>query len=252
MLLVGMVSTFFVASVALAASDAPKARTPNLSDAVRGTEAATSFRYAISIAVDRRTDPARVLEVHGVSGDGQLFVRVRQAVVQLFDGTKVPGPEAAAMIDGPYLYERAPAGIAVNGTITWLRVPIAKIGRFSPVMGAVRALTPMPLLRVLGESHAAATSRIASKFAGMVRYDDPIVRAAITHLTGGVEFHDLRVTAEIGADGLVHGVGITGLTADGSTTLTITAHLFAFGRPVHLTPPAGTALMDQQLLTLAE
>ena len=53
-------------------------------------------------------------------------------------------------------------------------------------------------------------------------------------------------------DGLIHGIRVTGITADGTTTLDIQARLFAFGRPVHLTPPAEGTFMDQQLMQLSE
>ncbi len=78
------------------------------------------------------------------------------------------------------------------------------------------------------------------------------MRTAITRLSGGVEFRDLRVTAQVGTDGLVDGIGVTGTTADRATTLDIEARLYAFGRPVHLTPPAEGTFVDQQLTQLAE
>jgi hypothetical protein len=217
-------------AAALLGAPAASARTAGLAHAVRATEAASSFRYSIVISVMRASVPTQ-LTVRGVSGGGKLFVSARQA----------SGSEAAAMIDGPFLYERAPNGVAVGGTIRWLRVSIATIGQSSAVLNAVRTMTPAPLLRVLGESHA-----------GKARYDDPIVRSAITRLSGGVEFHDLRVSARLGDDGLVHGLRVTGHTADGTTKLDIKARLFAFGRPVHLTPPAEGTFVDQQLLQLAE
>src|ERR1700757_3810299 len=109
-LAIALVSTFLVASVSLAATGGTKPRTSSLTRAVRGTEAASSFRYSMVITVVRRKNPVNVVQVHGVSARGQLFVRVRQAKVVLADGTPVPGPEAVALIDGPFLYERAPAG----------------------------------------------------------------------------------------------------------------------------------------------
>jgi hypothetical protein len=227
------------AAAALLASAAASAHSASATHAIRATQSTASFRYSIVISVVRANLPAR-LTVRGVSGPGQLFVRARQP----------SGVEAAAMIDGPFLYERAPNGISVNGSIRWLRVPIEAIGRSSALLNAVRAMTPAPLLRVLGESRAAPVR--AGGFAGDVRYDDPIVRTAITRFSGGVEFHDLRVTATLGGDGLIHGIRVTGITADGTTTLDIDARLFAFGRPVHLTPPAEGTFMDAHLVQLAE
>jgi hypothetical protein len=227
-------------AVALLTASVASARAQNLGPAVRATESAPSFRYAIAIAVARTEAPTTGLSIQGVSGRGQLFVHVRQ----------IPGRDAAAMIDGPFLYERAPSGVVVNRTIRWLRVPIASIGSASTVINAVRSLTPFPLLRVLGESRAGPAG--ANAFAGTVSYDDPIVRSAITRFSGGVEFRDLRVTARLGDGGLVDRVDVTGTTADGTTTLDIKARLYAFGLPVHLTPPAEGTFVDQQLLQLAE
>jgi hypothetical protein len=228
-----------VFAAALLAAPAASARTTDAGRAIRATESASSFRYSIVISVVRSSSPAQ-LTLRGVSGPGKLFVSARQA----------SGSEAAAMIDGPFFYERAPNGVAVDGTIRWLRVPIVAGGRSAAALDAVRTMTPTPLLRVLGESHARPTR--ASGFAGKVDYDDPIVRSAITRLSGGIEFHNLRVLARLGDDGLIHGIRVTGTTADGTTTLDIRARLFAFGRPVHLTPPAEGTFMDQQLVQLAE
>lgn len=228
-----------VITAALLGTPTASARTPGLAHAIRATEGTSSVRYSIVISVVRPSLPAQ-LTLRGVSGRGKLFVSARQA----------SGSEAAAMIDGPFFYERAPNGVAVDGTIRWLRVPIDAIGRASAALNAVRTMTPAPLLRVLGESHATPTRE--SSFAGKVSYDDPIVRSAITRLSGGIEFHDLRVTAKLGADGLIHNIRVTGITADGMTTLDIHARLFAFGRPVQLTPPAEGTFIDQQLVQLSE
>jgi hypothetical protein len=224
-LLIGLVAA------ALICAPGASAHEQSLSRAVRATESAPSFRYSIAIGVQRAHAPAELLRVRGVSGRGQLFVHVEQA----------GGREAAAMIDGPFLYEQAPNGVIVNGTIRWLRVPVAAIGPAANALNAVRTMTPSPLLRVLGESRA-----------GRVDYNDPIVRGAITRLSGGVEFRSLHVSAQTAADGLIHGIRVTGVTADGTTKLDIEARLYAFGRPVHLTPPAEGTFVDAQLLQLAE
>jgi hypothetical protein len=226
-------------AVTLLGASTASARSFSSTRAIRATEAASSVRYSIVVSVVRGGVPAQLV-LRGVSGRGKLFVSARQA----------SGSVSAAMIDGPFFYERAPNGIAVDGTIRWLRVPIAAIGRSAPALDVVRSLTPGPLLRVLGESHAAPTG--GSGFSGKVQYDDPIVRSAITRFSGGIEFHDLRVLAKLGDDGLIHGIRVTGITADGMTTLDIQARLFAFGRTVHLTPPAEGTFMDQQLVQLAE
>src|SRR5262249_3838835 len=131
-------------AVTLLWSSTGSARSQRLGSAVRATESAPSFRYAIAISVTRAEAPPTGLSIHGVSGRGQPFVHVRQ----------IPGRDGAAMIDGPFLYERASSRVVVDRSIQWLRVPIASIGKASSVVNAVRSLTPLPLLRVLGESHA--------------------------------------------------------------------------------------------------
>ncbi len=82
-------------------------------------------------------------------------------------------------------------------------------------------------------------------------YDDPVVVAALQGLMGGIQFRDLRVTAWVGRDGLLHGIRIAGRTADRKTTFELKATLFAFGRAVHLTPPAEGTFVDRQLQQLS-
>ena len=44
---------------------------------------------------------------------------------------------------------------------------------------------------------------------------------------------------------------VTGTTADKSKSVTVTAHLFGFGRPVRVTPPREGTFIDQKLQSLA-
>jgi len=164
------------------------------------------------------------------------------------DGTKVPGPSGAALLDGPFLYERAPDNIVVQGTLRWLRLSTARLSKASDDLQAVRAMTPSPLLRVLGEAHMwQAGTRL---YRGTVAYDDPIVRTALARLTGGIEFRHLRLSAFVGRDGLLHRLLLTGRTADRKTTLQLSARFYSFGRPVHVSPPAPGTFMDEDLLQL--
>jgi hypothetical protein len=250
-LLLGFVSTFAVASVALAATGgkAPKA---TLVQAVSQTSRASTMRYVLDIAITRAHYPAMRLQVHGTRGRGALFIHVQQFSTVLADGTAVPGPHQSALIDGPFLYEGSPNGVAVLGHIRWLRVPLARLGPGSKVVATVHSLSPAPLLRLLDEwSHARMRSPNGI-FHGSVAYDDPIVLAALSGLTGGIEFRNVRFWARIGNDGYVHSIHVTGRTADGSRMLNVTARLFAFGRPVRLIPPGEGTFMDQKTLSLAE
>jgi hypothetical protein len=71
-------------------------------------------------------------------------------------------------------------------------------------------------------------------------------------VTGGIQFRDLRVVATLGGDGLVHSITISGRTADSSVLFRLDARLFAFGKPVSVTPPAEGTFIDKQLLSLQE
>lgn len=250
-LLLGFVSTFAVASVALAATGgkAPKA---TLVQAVDNTNHASTLRYVMDIAVTRARYPALRLHVQGTRGRGALFVRLQQTSTVLADGTAVHGPHQSVFIDGPFLYEGSPNGVAVLGHIRWLRIPLARLGSGSKVVSTVHNLSPAPLLRLLDEWSRAHMRTRTGAFRGTVAYDDPIVLTALSGLTGGIEFRDVQFAAKIGNDGYVHTIAVTGRTADRSRTLHVSAHLYAFGRPVRLTPPGEGTFMDQKLLSLAE
>jgi hypothetical protein len=54
----------------------------------------------------------------------------------------------------------------------------------------------------------------------------------------------LRITTWVGRDRLLHRLRITGRTADRSSTLRLEARLYAFGRRVHVQPPAPGSFLD--------
>ncbi|MGH2972779.1 MAG: hypothetical protein ACRDLE_11770 [Gaiellaceae bacterium] len=244
-LLLAFVSSFAVASVALASTGraAPKA---TLAQAVSQTNSASTLRYVLDITVTRAHSPTARLQVRGERGNQALFIHVKQL------SAAVPGATQSAMIDGPFLYEGAPNGVAVLGHIKWLRVPLARLGAGSKAVSTVHNLSPAPLLRVLDEWSHGRTRSTTGSFRGAVAYDDPIVLTALSAFIGGAELRDVQFAAKIGDDGYVHTVVVTGKTADRSRTLRVTAHLYAFGRPVSLTPPAEGTFMDQKTLGLAE
>ncbi|MGH2934048.1 MAG: hypothetical protein ACRDL2_05965 [Gaiellaceae bacterium] len=231
----------------LAAAPAADARGVALRGAVAKTSHVSSLRYVIDIAVLRRRYPASILHVSGARGPGALYVHVKSLAEVLADGTQIPGPSQSAMVDGPFLYEGAPNGIAINGGIRWLRVPL---GRAARALDAMRHLGPTPLFHVLQESLPARAQGRTVK--GTVAYDDPVVRTALVGMTGGIEFRSLRFEATVGADGYVHAVKMTGRTADGSRSLRVSVRLYAFGRPVRLTPPAEGTFMDRKSFLLAD
>jgi hypothetical protein len=249
-LLLAFVSTFSVASVALAATEA-KAPRSTLGQAVFRTSHAASLRYAMVISVARRHYPATELRIRGTRTTGLLFVHVKAFSTVLADGTALPGPQQSALIDGSFLYEGSPNGVAVAGKIRWLRVPVARLGT-SKAITTMQNLSPAPILRLLDEWSKVRTRAPHGVFRGSVAYDDPIVLAALSGMTGGIEFRNVAFTARIGDDGYVHAVTVRGKTADGSRTLLVTVRMFGFGRPVHVSIPGEGTFMDQKLLGLAE
>src|SRR5206468_7585072 len=133
-----------------------------------------------------------------------ISVSLRLSDMKLSDGTKVAGPRMAALIDGPFLYERAPSSMPLPGKIHWVRIRIAALPASSKDLASVHALTPAPLLRVLEAARIAPAAQGARSFHGTIAYDHPAVRTGLVQLTGGLEFRGLRISAIVGTDGLVH------------------------------------------------
>lgn len=246
---IGLVATLGAASVALAASGkAPAPRTTSLARAAARTAHVRTQRYSVVLTIvkDKAT---HIIRASSAVAPGTISVQLELDAVTLPTGDTIPSSSTAGLIDGPFLYERAPDGLTVGGA-NWVRLSLASLGSSSPALRGMHGMTAMPLLHVLGEARAHPITRNASIFRGTVAYDDPIVVTALRPLTVGLQFRDLRVTAWIGPGGLVHHVRLTGHTVDRSATLRIDAHLFAFGRPVHVTPPAEGAFLDESLLAL--
>src|SRR5690348_8278231 len=212
------------ASIALAARGGNAAPKPGLPDALAKTSQAPSLRYAFKVTISNEGMPL-ALHVQGQSDRKTISVHLATA-----------GLSGAEVVDGPYLYEEAPEGLVVGGKFRWLRTPIARLPANSQALVVLNALTPTPLLRVVGKARMHATPTGAD-YSGSVAYDDPVVRDGLTHLTGGMEFRGLRLRVHVARDGRIHRLQLTGKTADGSSTFRLTAHLFAFGQPVHVSPP---------------
>jgi hypothetical protein len=251
MLLSGPVALLGAASVALAATGGHAKQHPTLAQAVDRTAQVTSLRYVVHVRITKEGKPL-ALRVRGQTDRHTISIALKLGDTTLPDGTKVPGPNGAVLIDGPFLYERAPSSVAVLGKVRWLRIELARLSPSSNELKTIHALTPTPLLRVLRRAHTAPAGPGALAVHGSVAYDDPIVRPSLAALEGGIEFRSLRVYARIGSDGLVHRMLLTGRTADGTSTLSVSARLFGFGRPVHVSPPAPGTFMDQNLLQLEE
>ena len=250
-LLLAFISSLAVASVALAATDGDASRS-TLGQAVYRTSHASSLRYTMVIAMTRAHQPAMQLHIHGTRTTGSLFIHVKAFSTVLAGGVAVPGPQQSALLDGPFLYEGSPNGVAVQGAVRWVRIPVARIGTSAPEISAIHSLSPAPLLRVLDEWTRVRKRAAAGVFHGTVAYDDPVVLTALSGMAGGTEFRDVAFGARIGGDGYVQSITVTGRTADGSRTLRVTVTMYAFGRPVTVSIPGEGTFMDQKLLDLAE
>jgi hypothetical protein len=233
---------------ALAAAGGDKSSGVNVLKANAATARASSVHYSFTVKLQKRQP--FVLHISGGASRDAVAVHLRLADVTLSDGTTMPGATGAVMLKSPFLYERAPDGVAVFGNIRWLRLPILGKSPRSQVLSTVRSMTPAPLLRIVAESRLHAVST-AGGFAGTVAYDDPVVRTALHTLGGGLEFRNLHVFVAVGDDGLVHRVRLTGRTADGKTGFSLGARLYAFGAPVTVKPPKPGTFMDEQLARLA-
>jgi hypothetical protein len=235
---------------ALAAAGGGKSSGVDVMKANARTARASSVHYSFTVKLVKRQQPL-VLHISGGATPHAMAVHLRLADVTLSDGSTMPGATGAVMLKAPFLYERAPDGIAVYGKIRWLRLPILGKSPRSQVLSTVRSMTPSPLLRIVAESRLHAVSTTGG-FAGTVAYDDPVVRTALHTLGGGLEFRNLHVFVAVGTDdGLVHRIRLTGRTADGKTRFSLHARLYGFGAPVTVKPPKPGTFMDEQLARLA-
>jgi hypothetical protein len=235
-------------AITVAAAGGDHARNVELAAANGKTQRAATVHYAVAVTMTKRKQPLR-LHIAGASSRDSVAVHLRLDSLTLKDGTTLPGTTGAMLMSKPFLYESAPGGIAVFGSIRWLRLHVDQLSPRAEVLSTMRALTPSPLLRLVAESRLRRTSARGG-FAGPVQYDDPVVRTALHALAGGIEFRSLRAFVHVARDGRIHSVRLTGRTADGKTTFALHASLFGFGAPVKVVPPKPGTFMDQQLAQL--
>jgi hypothetical protein len=224
-------------SIALASRGAAAPK-PGLADALAKTARVDSLRYAVRVQIRKGSTPL-TLRIRGQFDRRTIAVHLATS-----------GLNGAEVLKGPFLYEEAPSGLVVYGHFRWLRTSIDRLPHDSDALTVLHALTPSPLLRVISAAHLRPVGD-GAVYAGPVAYDADAVRTGLTRLTGGMEFRGLQLTVHV-RNGLVHSLALTGRTADGSSKLTITARLFAFGRPVHVTPPKPGTFMDDELPALSE
>lgn len=223
-------------SILLATGRGTAAPKPGIRIALARTAHVRSLRYAFRVGIHEYGVPL-ALQVRGQSDAHTISVHLATA-----------GLSASELLDGPFLYQQAPVGMAVYGKWRWLRTSVSQLSARSQAIEVVHALTPEPLLRVIAHATLHAHGSI---YTGTVAYFDPVVRDSLVKLTGGIEFRGLRLRVEVGSDGLIHGVRLTGRTADRSSTFMLVARLYAFGQPVHVSPPKPGTFMDRQLVQLS-
>lgn len=250
LVLIAGLSAAVAASVTFAATGGTVARRgPSYADAASRTLRATSQRFAVDVRITKAARPL-ALHVRGALAPGTLKLRLTTEDAKAADGTVVPGIAGAVIVDGPFLYERAPSG-TIGGKQQWLRLHLADVSPSSSTLRNIRSMTPPSLLRAIGEARMRPTGD-SGVFSGRLPYDDPIVRRGLSALTGDIEFRRLRAMVLVGTDGRVHRVRVTGRTADGSTRLRLQAYLYAFDRPVKVKPPAQDAFLDLKREQLSE
>lgn len=204
---------------------------------VSRTTSASSVHYDELVTLTQAHNPM-TLEIAGGAARDRL-------VAHLALGMQF----ASVMRDPHFLYEGAPQGIVVLGSLHWLRLRVDQLPERSPILSTLRSLTPSPLLHVVSEAKLRPVGT-QGVFAGPVAYDDPVVRTALNQLGGGFEFRRLHVRIVVGRDGRIHHFLLTGRTADGSTSLALRARLFGFDLPVRVQPPKPGTFMDPSLLKL--
>jgi hypothetical protein len=228
---------FAALSIACAAAGGRAAEKPGLADALTRTSHLASLHYAVHIGIRENGRPF-ALHIRGQSDAHTVSVHF-----------KSHGMSGGELVYGPFLYEQAPDGIAVYGTVRWLRTSLVRLPANSRELAMLRALKIGPLLAVVARGQLRGNT--AGIFRGPVAYDDPVVRDSLAQLTGGLEFRALRLTVHV-QRGLIERLRLTGKTADGSSTFSLAAHLFDFNRPLHVVPPKPGTFMDLELEQLSE
>jgi hypothetical protein len=238
------------AAFAFAATGGTAARPArSYADAAKRTLRVPSHRFAVDVKVTKGAQPL-TMHVRGASAPGALKLRLKMDDAKRADGSVVPGMKGAILIDGPFLYERAPDGMAL-GKIRWLRLHLADLSPSDKNLRNINDLTTRSLLQVLDQARMRPTGD-PGVFSGKLAYDNPVVRNRLGSLTGDIEFRHMRATVLVGTDGRIHRVRITGQTADRSTSFRLMAYLYGFGEPVKVTPPAQGAFLDPKREQLAQ
>lgn len=218
---------------ALAASGGGNAREL---DAARTANAA-SVHYRVTVTLTHANSPM-TLNITGAAAHDEL-------VAHLAMGSAT----ASIMRDPHFVYEGSPSGVVVTRGIKWLRLGIDQMSPHAKLFSTLRALTTSPFVHVVSEARLGHTGA-RGVFAGPVAYDDPVVRTALSQLTGGYEFRGLHLRVVVGRDGRLRTFFLTGHTPDQSTTLALHAQFYGYGTPVRLPLPKPGSFVDPALVEL--
>lgn len=224
---------------ALAGGHSARAAGPKPLDVARTAHEA-SVHYAVRVTLTKHDVPM-TLHLSGGASRNQVAVHLRLDDLNV-GGATMPGATGELLLSTPYLYERAPGGVAVDG-MRWLRLVASQ---HAGAVSTLRALTPAPLLRIVAETKLSST-HTAGGWSGAVAYADPVVATALHALSGGTQFRDLQLFVHVGTRGLIDSIRLTGRTPDRSMTLALHASLFGFGTPVDVVPPKPGTFLDTGL-----
>ncbi|MES1246202.1 MAG: hypothetical protein ABUS54_00840, partial [Actinomycetota bacterium] len=114
-----MRATALVCACTLALVAAGAAAGGNRSPDVAKTAGSATIHYSLAVRLVKHAQPY-VLHISGAVSRDRVAVHLQLADLTLRDGTTVPGTTGVIIFSKPFLYERAPNGLAVNG-LTWLR-----------------------------------------------------------------------------------------------------------------------------------
>ena len=124
---------------------------------VSKTAHASSVHYSLAVRLQKQQEPF-VLHIRGGASRDRVAVHLQLSSVTLRDGTTLPATTGAVMFNRPFLYERAPGGLAVNG-MSWLRLQTSGMPQNSQALTSERAQTPSPLWHVTQESRLRPAGR---------------------------------------------------------------------------------------------
>lgn len=236
-------------AVAVGATGGGRAATASAGVAAANVRTAhlRSIHYAVRVTLLKQHVPM-TLRITGGSSRDDIAVHLKLDDLRLANGQRLSGASGTVLMSTPFLYESSPGGVAVYGTIRWLRLDVSQAAPRAQVLSNVRALTPSPLLRIVAETKLLPTGRPGG-FVGSVPYADPVVATALRPFTGGLQFRNLRLFVHV-RDGRVDSLRLTGRTPDRSTRLALHARLFGFDAPVRVVPPRPGTFLDKTLLQL--